>query len=59
MFSGAHVNDEHVSIERGKVITIDVADRRAPAPVVYADGERMGDLPVTLEVVPGILRILV
>ena len=58
VFSGAHVHDEHVSIERGKVITIDVADRRAPAPVVYADGERMGELPVTLEVVPGILRIL-
>ena len=58
VFSGAHVHDEHVAIERGKVITIDVADRRAPVPVVYADGERMGELPVTLEVVPGILRIL-
>jgi len=58
VFSGAHVHDEHVSIERGRVITIDVADRRAPVPVVYADGERMGELPVTLEVVPGILRIL-
>jgi diacylglycerol kinase (ATP) len=59
VFTGAHVTDEHVSIERGRVVTIDVADRRAPVPVVYADGERMGGLPVTLEVVPGILKVLV
>jgi diacylglycerol kinase (ATP) len=59
VFTGDHVHDEHVSIERGRVVTIDVADRRAPAPVVYADGERMGGLPVTLEVVPAALRVLV
>ncbi len=58
VFSGSHVGDEHVSIERGRVITIDVADRREPAPVVYADGERMGALPVTVEVVPGALTVL-
>ncbi|MGN6743734.1 MAG: diacylglycerol/lipid kinase family protein [Amnibacterium sp.] len=58
VFTGEHVHDEHVSIERGRVVTIDVADRRAPVPVVYADGERMGGLPVTLEIVPGILRLL-
>jgi diacylglycerol kinase (ATP) len=59
VFTGAHVHDEHVTIERGRVVTIDVADRRAPAPVVYADGERMGDLPVTLEVVAAAIRVLV
>jgi len=59
VFTGAHVGDEHVSFVRGRVVTIDVTDRRAPAPVVYADGERMGGLPITLEVVPGILRVLV
>ena len=58
VFTGAHVHDEHVSIERGRVVTIDVADRRAPVPVVYADGERMGALPVTLEIVPAALRVL-
>lgn len=58
VFTGEHVHDEHVSIERGRVVTIDVADRRAPVPVVYADGERMGGLPVTLEVVPGVLNVL-
>jgi diacylglycerol kinase (ATP) len=59
VFTGAHVTDEHVSIERGRVITIDVADRQAAAPIIYADGERMGSLPVTLEVVPNALRVLV
>ena len=57
VFRGAHVHDDHVSIERGKVITIDVDDR-GPIPVTYADGERFGPLPVTLEVVPGALQVL-
>ena len=38
-------------------VTIDTDDH-GPAPVTYADGERFGPLPVTLEVVPGALRVL-
>ena len=57
VFRGTHVSDEHVTIERGKVITIDVDDR-GPIPVTYADGERFGPLPVTLEVVPCALHVL-
>jgi diacylglycerol kinase (ATP) len=57
VFRGAHVGDEHVTIERGRVVTIDVDDR-GPAPITYADGERFGPLPVTLEAVPGALLIL-
>jgi diacylglycerol kinase (ATP) len=57
VFRGTHVHDEHVTIERGRVITIDVDDR-GPIPVTYADGERFGPLPVTLEVVRGALHIL-
>lgn len=56
-FRGTHVTDDHVTIVRGRVITIDVDDR-APAPVTYADGERFGPLPVTLEVVRGALHVL-
>ena len=59
VFRGTHVSDEHVSIERGRVITIDVDDPPLPVPVTYADGERFGPLPVTLEVVPGAVLILV
>lgn len=57
VFRGTHVGDEHVTVERGRVITIDVDDR-GPVPITYADGERFGPLPVTLEVVPGALRVL-
>lgn len=57
VFSGTHVTDDHVSIERGRVVTIDTDDR-GPSPVTYADGERLGPLPVTLEVVPGALLVL-
>jgi diacylglycerol kinase (ATP) len=57
VFRGTHVTDDHVTIVRGRVITIDVDDR-APAPVTYADGERFGPLPVTLEVVSGALHVL-
>jgi diacylglycerol kinase (ATP) len=31
----------------------------APGIVAYADGERIGALPLTIEVVPGALRVLV
>lgn len=58
VFEGTHVQDSHVGVERGRVITIDVADDRKPEPVVYADGEPFGSLPLTLEVVPGALRVL-
>jgi diacylglycerol kinase (ATP) len=58
VFRGTHVNDDHVSIERGRVITIDVDDR-GPVPITYADGERFGPLPVTLQVVPGALHVVV
>jgi diacylglycerol kinase (ATP) len=57
VFRGTHVTDEHVTIERGRVITIDTDDR-GPAPITYADGERFGPLPVTLQVVPGALRVI-
>jgi diacylglycerol kinase (ATP) len=57
VFRGTHVTDDHVSIERGRVITIDTDDR-LPPPITYADGERFGPLPVTLEVVSGALRIV-
>jgi diacylglycerol kinase (ATP) len=58
VFDGAHVHDARVGVERGRVVTIDVTDGRKPEPVVYADGERFSSLPLTLEVVPGALRVL-
>lgn len=58
VFEGEHIHDPHVGVEHGRVITIDVADSRTPQPVVYADGEPFGSLPLTLEVVPGAVRVL-
>jgi len=53
LFSGAHVH--HPQYEHHRVRSVTVA---APGIVAYADGERVGALPLTVEVVPGSLRVL-
>ena len=54
VFKGTHTTDPRVVLRRARRIRIEV-----DAPLVaYADGERMGPLPVELEVVPGALRVL-
>ncbi|MEO8932511.1 MAG: diacylglycerol kinase [Lacisediminihabitans sp.] len=53
VFKGTHVSDPRVSITRVRSIRIE-----ADAVVAYADGERVGPLPVDAEVVPGALRVL-
>lgn len=53
VFSGGHTGHPAVQIRR--IRRIEVAADRV---VAYADGERIGPLPVTVEVVPGALRIL-
>jgi diacylglycerol kinase (ATP) len=52
LFTGGHVS--HPAYERFRVRRVTVA---APGVVAYADGERFGDLPLTVEVVPGALRV--
>lgn len=53
VFKGTHVTDARVSIIRARHIRVD-----AVGVVGYADGERVGALPVTVEVQPGALRVL-
>ncbi|CAN5501371.1 diacylglycerol kinase [soil metagenome] len=53
VFKGTHVTDPRVSIRRAKHMKID-----ADGVVAYADGERVGELPLEVEIVPGALRIL-
>lgn len=54
VFSGDHTSDPRVVMRHARRIRIEV-----DAPLVaYADGERMGPLPVELEVEPGTLRVL-
>jgi diacylglycerol kinase (ATP) len=53
LYSGRHVT--HPQYEHHRVRTVTVA---APGVVAYADGERLGALPLTVEVVPRGLRVL-
>ena len=54
LFSGTHLAHPAAMQFRGRQITV-----AAPGIVAYADGERIGPLPLTVEVVPGALRVLV
>jgi diacylglycerol kinase (ATP) len=53
LFKGTHVT--HPQYEHHRVRCVTVA---APGIVAYADGERFGALPVTVECVPGALNVL-
>ncbi len=53
VYSGTHVTDRRVIIRRARTVTVD-----APGIVAYADGERIGALPLTCEVVPAAVQML-
>lgn len=53
VFTGDHVRDARVTVRRVRRVRLD-----APGVVAYADGERIGPLPLEVEVVPGALRVL-
>lgn len=53
VYSGAHTHLPEVRIERARSVRIS-----APGIVAMADGERVGALPVEIDVVPGALRVL-
>jgi diacylglycerol kinase (ATP) len=54
LFKGTHVGIPEYEHHRVKAVTV-----AAPGVVAYADGERVGALPLTIEAVPGALRVLV
>lgn len=53
VYRGGHLGRPGVVTLRGKEITV-----AAPGVVAYADGERLGPLPLTCAVHPGALRVL-
>ncbi|MCU1478768.1 MAG: diacylglycerol kinase [Subtercola sp.] len=53
VFKGTHAGLDIVELTRVHTVEVD-----APDIVAYADGERVGPLPVTVTVVPGALRVL-
>jgi len=54
VFKGSHVGEPNLEFLRGKEVSFH-ADRPFAA---YADGDPIGDLPVTIRVRPGALRVL-
>ena len=52
LYSGGHVRHRQYERHRARTITLS-----APGVVAYADGERMGALPLTVSVAPGALRV--
>jgi diacylglycerol kinase (ATP) len=53
VFSGAHTDLDIVRLSRVRSVSI-----AADGITAYADGERIGPLPVTIDVAPGALRVL-
>lgn len=51
VFEGGHVGHRHVHMMRGRTVTIEGEMD------LVADGEEIGPAPITLEVVPGALRV--
>ncbi|MCU1526501.1 MAG: hypothetical protein JWP75_264 [Frondihabitans sp.] len=50
---GRHLDDPRVNVHR-----VRRASLSAPGVIAYGDGERLGPLPIEIEVVPGALRVL-
>ena len=53
VYRGTHVEHPAVTTFRGRSLTID-----APGQIAYADGERIGPLPVQVQIRPATLRVL-
>ncbi|MCW2879338.1 MAG: hypothetical protein JWQ95_3438 [Sphaerisporangium sp.] len=53
VYRGTHLGHPAVMVRRARRVTLD-----APGIVAYADGERVGPLPLTCAVEPGALRVL-
>jgi len=57
VFRGAHLSVPGVEIYRGELITVEALG--SDGMEVWADGERVGPLPATMEPRPGALRVRV
>jgi diacylglycerol kinase (ATP) len=59
LYSGSHVGHPKVRVFRTRAVTIEPVAALGPhPPVAFADGERIGPLPLRIEVVPGALDVL-
>jgi len=53
VYKGTHVQHPAVTVHSARTVSL-----QAPGVVAYADGERVGALPVRIECVPGALAVL-
>lgn len=56
---GKHLSDPAVHHKLVTAVRFEASDRGAPPPSIYGDGEYLGELPATIRVVPGALKLLV
>jgi YegS/Rv2252/BmrU family lipid kinase len=55
VFTGGHLRQRHVDLVRGREVRISASEPF----VLYADGEPIAQLPVTIRVLPGAVRMIV
>ncbi|ROS74482.1 diacylglycerol kinase family protein [Cellulomonas sp. PhB143] len=58
MYRGRHLGVEGIESFRARRVTLEPTGAGALPPEAFADGERIGPLPLRVEVVPGALRVL-
>lgn len=58
VFSGRHVGHPACTVLRTRRILVEPSPVGPPPPAIFADGERLGALPLLAEVVPGAFRLL-
>lgn len=58
-YVGQHVRHPRVEVRRTCAVTLEATTEGTPPPAAFADGERVGTLPLAVAVVPGALRLLV
>jgi diacylglycerol kinase (ATP) len=51
VYRGTHINHPQIEILRGKTVEI------AAAAIAYADGERIGNLPLKANLIPHALKV--
>jgi diacylglycerol kinase (ATP) len=59
LYQGTHVTDPRITVFRARSVTVEPVPELGPhPPVAFADGERIGPLPLRVEIVPGALSVL-
>lgn len=58
VYGGTHLSHPAVSLVRGRQVRIEHLASGPMPPEAYGDGERLGPVPMTVEVVPGAVRVI-